>query len=77
MNKLEYPITYMNKDYYTIEEVLRDSYEIYKHNIKLGVYRQTGVYRGHSINLDLDIYECDYSVYELVDAQIYSIDENC
>lgn len=76
MNKLEYPITYMNKDYYTIEEVLRDSYEVYKHNNDCK--KQIGDYRGHIVHLDLTNTCDNYSMYDYVKYQLYVTDEcNC
>ena len=74
MNKLEYPITYMNKDYYTIEEVLRDSYEVYKHNNDCR--KQNAEYRGHNIILDIDKYDNDISLYEFVKYQIKLVNMN-
>lgn len=76
MNKLEYPITYMNKDYYTIEEVLRDSYEVYKHNNDCK--KQIGKYRGYIVHLDLTNACDNYSIYGYVKYQLHVADEcNC
>lgn len=65
----------MNKDYCTIEEVLRDSYEVYKRDKNI---KQIGKYRGYIIHLDLTDACDNYSIYEYVKYQLHVADEyNC